>query len=75
MTNYEWLIKNWDKKIDNSNKTVGQLFSFKSTCTFIAMKYCEMNGSCSKCVYTWLHSEASKDTNRLFDDVQEQSNT
>ena len=70
MTNYEWLIKNWDKKIDNSNKTVGQLFSFKSTCIFITMKYCEMNGSCSKCVYTWLHSEASKDTNIFFHDVQ-----
>lgn len=70
MTNYEWLMKNWDKKIDNSNKTVGQLFSFISTCTFITMEYCNMTGYCSQCVYTWLNTEASKDNNRLFDDVQ-----
>ena len=72
MTNLEWLFKNWDKKIDNSDKTVGHLFSIKDTCAFITMKYCELiNGNCSQCVYTWLHTEATKDNNGYFDNVQE----
>ena len=72
MTNVEWVFKNWDKEIDNSHKTIGRLFPFKNICSFITMKYCEkINGNCKQCVYTWLQSEAAKDNNIYFDDVQE----
>ena len=71
MTNYEWIMKNWDKKIDNPYKTIGRLFSFRSICNVITMKYCDKTGNCPQCVYTWLHTEATKDNNGYFDNVQE----
>lgn len=72
MTNLEWIMKNWDKEIDNKYKTIGRLFSFKDACGFITIKYCEMiNGNCPQCVYTWLNEEATKDNNAYFNNVQE----
>ena len=70
MTNYEWIMKNWDKEIDNPYKTIGRLFVFRGICFFITMKYCDMTGNCQQCAYTWLHTEASKDNNIYFNNVQ-----
>ena len=71
MTNYEWIMKNWDKKIDNRYKTIGRLFTFRGCCLIITFEYCDRTGDCSQCVYTWLHSEPAKDNNFYFDNVQE----
>lgn len=71
MKNYEWIMKNWDKKIDNPYKTIGRLFSFKDTCIFITVEYCNMTCNCPQCVYTWLNEEATKDNNAYFNNVQE----
>lgn len=71
MTNYEWIMKNWDKKIDDIYNTVGKLVTFGSLCSFITRKYCDIKGSCTQCVYTWLHAEATKGNNLYFNDVQE----
>lgn len=68
MTNYEWLIKNWDKKVQTFDKTVGDLFTSKISCFFISK--CSKSYNCSSCFLEWLDSEATKDNNFYFDDVQ-----
>lgn len=69
MKNYEWIIKNWNKKMNVTicDKTVGILISKNSACGFI--KKCKPN--CWKCIEEWLNAEATKDNNLYFDDVQE----
>ena len=68
MTNYEWIMKNWDKKVDElSRNTIGLVVAKASACFLI--KQCKYS-DCSKCIYEWLNEESTKDNNIYFDDVQ-----
>lgn len=69
MTNLEWIMKNWDKKVNDELicNTVGLFFAKNGCCGLI--KRCKYT-DCSKCIYEWMNAKASKDNNIYFEDVQ-----
>lgn len=69
MKNYEWIMKNWDKKVNDKLicNTIGLVIAKTSACGLI--KKC-IYTDCSECIHEWLNEEATKDNNIYFNDVQ-----
>lgn len=67
MTNAEWIIKNWNNKVQTYDKTVGNLYIKGKSCFFI--RTCS-DYECTRSSLEWLDSEATEDNNLYFNDVQ-----